>query len=96
MLKILKDYKHIICLAVTLVFVGLGVFVFNGALWRLIETVCDLGTSIAFSFLDLFDLSDKIPLTFLQLPKSAPWSNVLTTNAPDLFCLPSGKSSDKR
>ena len=85
MLKILKDYKHIICLAVTLVFVGLGVFVFNGALWRLIETVCDLGTSIAFSFLDLFDLSDKIPLTFLQLPKSAPWSNVLTTNAPDLF-----------
>lgn len=72
-MKFLKNYRHIICITITLGLVALGVFVFNGSIWRVIESGRDLGTSIAYKFLDIFDMSDKITATLTWLPESAPW-----------------------
>ena len=40
------DYRHIICIAITLGFVALGVFKFFGAVGRLIESGRDFGLSV--------------------------------------------------
>lgn len=87
-MKILKHYRHIICIAVTITLVVLGVFVFNGSVWRVVESICDFATSFTYSFLDLFDLSDKSMLTLLNLPQKTPWSDFLYSPIPKLF-LPS-------
>ena len=46
-------YRHYICIAITLAFLGCG-FVFHNALPRLAEAVCDLGVSLAFYACGLF------------------------------------------
>lgn len=51
-----SDYRHFICIAITLISLGLG-FLFPNSLPRLAETVRDLGLSIAYYFCELF-LSD--------------------------------------
>ena len=84
-MKILKNYRDIICVTITAIFIALGIFVFNACFWRIIESARDLGTSIAYSVLDLFELSDKISPTFLTFPQKAPWANVLHSTAPKLF-----------
>lgn len=70
----LKNYRHIVCISLTLFLGLLGIFVFNGSLWRVWESCCDLGTSIAYKFLDLFDAADNITSTLTQLPQTPPWS----------------------
>ena len=79
---ILRNYRHIICILITAGLAALGIFVFSGSLWRVVESGRDLGTSIAYSFLDIFDLSDKITPTLTILPQTPPWFNV--PNAPSV------------
>lgn len=47
-----KDYRHIICIAITLISLGFG-FMFPNALPRLAETVRDLAISVAYYFCEL-------------------------------------------
>ncbi len=47
-----KDYRHFICIAITLISVGFG-FLFPNSLARLAETVRDLFTSVAYYFVEL-------------------------------------------
>lgn len=48
-----RDYRHFICIGITLVSIGFG-FLFPNSLPRLVETVRDLGVSIAYYFCGLF------------------------------------------
>lgn len=63
-----KDYRHIICVVITLISLGLGVL-FPNALPRLAETVRDLATSFLYYFADLF-YEEQNPIqptvTFMQ------------------------------
>ncbi len=63
------DYRHFICIAITIGFVALGVFKFFGAVGRLIESVRDIGLSAGFYFCELFQIPHKITPTVNDFPK---------------------------
>ncbi len=50
------DYRHIICIALTLGFVFLSLTLFSGGIFRLVESFIDLGLSIAYFFCNLFGI----------------------------------------
>lgn len=62
------DYRHIICITITLGFVACSVFVFSNALGRFIEGGRDFGLSIAYYFAELFGLEHGITPTVNNLP----------------------------
>ena len=69
-----KDYRHIICLAITSISVGFG-FLFPNALPRLAETFRDLGTSAAYYFCEIFvSGNNPIKATVLKMPEWT-WAN---------------------
>lgn len=63
------DYRHFICVAITLLFVLLAIFVFPSALGRLIEGVRDFGLSVAFYFCKIFGIENSVTATVNDLPK---------------------------
>ena len=63
------DYRHFICIAITLGFVALGVFEFFGAVGRLIESGRDIGLSAAYYFCELFQIPHNISPTVNDFPK---------------------------
>ncbi len=63
------NYRHIICIAITLGFLALGVFVFFGAVGRIIEGGRDVGLSVAYYFCELFGLDHSITPTVNDFPK---------------------------
>lgn len=63
------DYRHFICVAITIGFVALGVFEFFGAVGRLIESGRDIGLSAAFYFCELFQIPHDITPTVNDFPK---------------------------
>lgn len=63
------NYRHIICVVITLAFLCVSVFVFPNALGRLVESVRDLGLSIGYYFAELFGIKHNISPTVTQLPK---------------------------
>lgn len=75
------NYRHVLCVAITLGFVACGVFLYQGALGRIIEGCRDLGLSIAYYFCELFDFKHGIQITVNELPKVPFFENVVT---PDL------------
>ena len=74
-MSILKNYRHIICISITVILVVLGIFVFNGSVWRIIESGQDFGTSVAYWFLETFDIPNDLMPTVTLLPKAPPWSS---------------------
>lgn len=63
-----KDYRHIICSAITFISLLFG-FLFPNAIPRLLESFRDLGTSFAFYFYELSaPESNPIPPTVNLLP----------------------------
>ena len=78
-LSVLKNYRHVICILVTAIFVTLGVFVFNRSLWRIVESARNVGTSVAYWFMDMFDASDKVVATVTELPQPPPWHSSTST-----------------
>ena len=84
-MKLLKNYRHIICLSVTIITVTLGVFVFNGSVWRLLESVWDLLTSLAYWFLGMFGFYDVFKPNVIELPSLPPWFGYFPTNVPKIF-----------
>lgn len=63
------DYRHIICIAITLGFVALGVFKFFGSVGRIIESCRDVGLSAAYYFCELFRIPHTITPTVNEFPK---------------------------
>lgn len=62
------NYRHIICIIITLGFLACSVFVFPNALGRLIESCRDFGLSIAYYFAELFGFEHGITPTVNNLP----------------------------
>ena len=62
------DYRHIICITITLGFAACAVFVFPSALGRLIEGGRDFGLSVAFYFCELLQVPHNITPTVNDLP----------------------------
>lgn len=63
------DYRHIICVLITLGFIALGIFRFFGCIGRMIESVRDFGLSIAYYFCEIFETPHNITPTVNELPK---------------------------
>ena len=84
-MKLFKNYRHIICLSVTVLLVTLGVFVFNGSAWRLWESLCDFFSSLAYWFLGCFGFYDVFAPTSIELPTLPLWHEVFPTNVPIIF-----------
>ena len=63
------DYRHYICIALTLGILALGVFRFFDCVGRLSEGGRDLGLSVAYYFCELFGVEHGITPTVTQYPK---------------------------
>lgn len=63
------NYRHYICIAITLGFVACSVFVFPNAFGRIVEACRDLGLSIAYYFCELFEIPYNFNVTVNDLPK---------------------------
>lgn len=72
------DYRHYICIGITLCFVLMLVFVFPHAVPRLWESLRDFGLSIAFYFTNLFGFSGLISPSVTSLSK-------MPFSLPDFF-----------
>lgn len=75
------DYRHIICVAITLAFILCGGFVYSGALGRLIESGRDFGLSVGYYFCEIFGIQHNITPTVNDLPK-VPFFDFLQTPVP--------------
>lgn len=64
------DYRHIVCIAITVGFVLISVFVFPNAFGRLIEGGRDFGLSIAYFFCEIFGIRYSFVPTVNDFPKS--------------------------
>lgn len=54
------NYKHYICILITLLFLALAIFYFKYSHLRIIESIRDLGLSIAYYFLELLELDSSL------------------------------------
>ena len=63
------NYRHIICIFITIGFLACGVFVFPFALGRLIEGGRDFGLSVAYYFCEVFGIPHSITPTVNNLPQ---------------------------
>lgn len=75
------DYRHIICVSITLGFILCGVFLYSGALGRVIEGGRDFGLSVGYYFCEIFGIQHNITLTVNDLPK-IPFFDFTQTPAP--------------
>lgn len=81
------DYRHIICILITLGFVALGIFRFFGCVGRIIESVRDCGLSVAYYFCEIFEIPHSITPTVNELPK-IPFFD-FSSQTPDFPTVPS-------
>lgn len=65
-----KNYRHIVCILITIGFLACGVFVFPNALGRLIEGGRDFGLSVAYYFCEIFGLEHNITPTVNDLSQT--------------------------
>lgn len=76
------DYRHIICVLITLGFLALAVFVFNYALGRVIEGGRDLGLSVGYYFCQIFGLENAVIPTVNDYPKIPFFDGLPLLSAP--------------
>jgi hypothetical protein len=62
------DYRHVLCLGVTLGCLAFSVFTFSGSLGRIVESGRDVGISLAYYFTKMLGW-DIITPTVTQLPR---------------------------
>lgn len=75
--KIKSDYRHFICIAITIIFLLLSILVFRYAMPRLIETFTDIATSCVYYVNELFELNlhGKITVNdFSKMPFEMPFN----------------------
>ena len=71
------DYRHYICVGITLIFLSLAIFYFRYGLPRIIESFIDLFNSAKYYVSELFDLnlSGKVTINdFTKQPFEMPWN----------------------
>lgn len=76
MKKIKFDYRHIICIIITIGFILCSIYVFPYAFGRIIESLKDFGLSTAYYFTELFELDTEIVPTvtnFSEYPFTMPF-----------------------
>lgn len=66
------NYRHIICIAITLGFIACGIFVFHKSAIRIAESGRDFGLSVAYFFASLFGFENAIVPTVTTLPSVEP------------------------
>ena len=76
------NYRHIICIIITLGFLACSVFVFPNALGRIIEAGRDFGLSVAYYFCELFGIEYSFTPTVNGLPKFPFFENYGGENSP--------------
>lgn len=84
------DCRHIICIVITLAFILCGVFLYSGALGRLIESGRDFGLSVGYYFCEIFGIPHNITPTVNNLPKIlffdfTPAPSAPSTSLPDTW-----------
>ncbi len=62
------NYRHILCLVITLGFLACTVFLFPKSIIRIIESFRDFGLSFAYYYLELFEINT----TLLKQIRTAP------------------------
>lgn len=62
------DYRHIICVVITLAFLAVGIFRFFDCIGRFAEGGRDLGLSVAYYFCELFQIPHSITPTVNEYP----------------------------
>ncbi len=67
------DYRHYICLAITIGFLLCTLLVFSSAIGRIIEALRDLGLSVAYYFCTLCGIDSGITPTVNSFPKPFEW-----------------------
>lgn len=82
------NYRHIICILLTIGFIACGVFKFPNALGRLIESGRDIGLSVAYYFCEIFGIEHNITPTVNDLPK-IPFFPVSPPSVPSEPSVPS-------
>ncbi len=76
------DYRHVICIVITLGFLALAVFVFNYALGRVIEGFRDFGISVWYYFTELFGSGGSVAPTVNEYPKIPFFEGLPLISAP--------------
>lgn len=79
------NYRHIVCVAVTLIFMACGIKFFLPALGRLLESGRDFGLSIAYYFCELCGIPYSFSPTVNNLPNLDMFPSVLIPNTWDGF-----------
>lgn len=69
MKKVKFDYRHIICIFITIGFILCSIFVFPYAFGRLTESLRDFGLSVAYYFTELFEFEFSITPTVNDFSK---------------------------
>ncbi len=89
-----KKINITVTVFITLVFVLLGVFIFNLSYLRFWETLCDFGRSVAYYFCGIFGLEHNIPPTVTEYSSVLQWGvqfpsdfNGFQTSAKNYFIL---------
>lgn len=86
------NYRHIICILLTIGFIACGVFIFPNALGRLIEGGRDIGLSVAYYFCEIFGIEHNITPTVNELPQ-IPFFPVSPPSAPSVPSEPPAPST---
>lgn len=82
-----KNYRHIICIVITIGFLACGVLIFPNALGRLIEGGRDFGLSVAYYFCEMFGVEHNITPTVNDYPK-IPFFSSLSPSEPNAPSVP--------
>ena len=78
---------HIVCIAITLGVIMLGVFAFPNTLGRTVESVRDFGLSVGYFFAELFGIKHTITPTVTELAK-IPFFDFSVSSAPTIPSTP--------
>lgn len=78
------NYRHIVCILLTIGFIAYGVFIFPNALGRLIEGGRDFGLSVAYYVCELFGISYRFAPTVNTLPQ-IPLFSFLPNDYPSIL-----------
>lgn len=76
------NYRHIICILITLGFAAISIFVFPDALGRVIEALRDFGLSVAYYFCELFGIEYSFTPTVTNLPQTPFFPSYGGANSP--------------
>ena len=78
------DYRHILCVLITLGFVACSAFVFPTAFGRLIEGFRDFGISVGVYFTRIIGMPNAVTPTVTELPK-IPFFGLTDSTLPSIF-----------